>query len=268
MQNFDFKVNIVGIGKTGIECANYVMGRNDCINDVITLASDEDIVYSHTPYKYNSFYTCKMKLFEYESEECVTVIIVDAKERYECSLAGNVAETMAMMEKPCICISVMPIKVGEIYYNATRNLDQIDSGMCAVVKLENSLYKDAGESVFRIIYSINECLGDYALRPIDYNKMLGELRGKFLYTTGYMDDITSSQASKCIVEALENYAPFKRCDMVRIFIETGDNVTDHIFEIVKNNFLSENDVADIEVYAYASEDYSALEGVVSLMARM
>lgn len=268
MHSFEFKVNMIGIGRTGIECANYVMGRNDCINDVITLASDEDSVYSHASERYNSFYTCKMKLFEYEADDSLTVVVVDAKDRYECSLAGNVAETMAMMEKPCVCIAVMPIKVGEIYYNATRNLDQIDTGMCAVIKLENNLYKDAGEAVFRIIYSINECLGDYALRPLDYKKMCKELTGRFLYTAGYMDDITSSKAVMCVVEALENYAPFKRCDMVRIFAETGDNVTDSIFNILKNNFSSLNDVADIEVYACASEDYSALEGVVSLLARM
>ena len=268
MQNFDFKVNIIGIGKAGIDCANYLSGRNDCIGDVITLASDEDNVLSIAPYKHNSLYTCRMKLFEYEDDDSIALIIVDAKDQSECSLAGNIVETMAMMDKHCIVIAIMPIKVGEIYYNATRNLDQIDTEMCAIIKLENSLYRDAGEAVFRIIYSINECLGDYALRPLDYKKMYSELSGKYLYTTGYMDDITSSKAVACVVEALENYAPFKRCDRVRIFAETGDNVTDHIFDILKNNFSVENDIADIKVYAYASTDYVALEGAVCVLARM
>ena len=93
-----------------------------------------------------------MKLFEFENTDCINIVTVDASERYECSLAANVCETFAMMNKPCMCIAVMPIKIGEPYYNATVNLDQIDTAQCAIVRLENNLYKDVCDVVFRIIY--------------------------------------------------------------------------------------------------------------------
>ncbi len=264
----ELNINMVGIGKLGIDVANYVQFRHSCIKNVIALASDEDIILAQTEDKYSSYYSLKMKLFEFENTDCINIVTVDASERYECSLAANVCETFAMMNKPCMCIAVMPVKIGEPYYNATVNLDQIDTAQCAIVRLENNLYKDVCDVVFRIIYSFAECADDTALVRVDLNELASDMTGKYLFTSGYMDDITAKAASEYIVSALENYAPFKRCDTVLIFAEVGNNLTEHVLDVLRDNFLSANDFADVKVFAHTSDEHTALEGIVSIFARM